>query len=44
MIFKCMHRFRFIVVFLMVFLIKYICISIFLTNSVGHTTVFSAPS
>ena len=39
-----MYRFRFMVAFLMVFLIKYICISIFLNNSVGYATVFSAPS
>ena len=38
--FTCLYRFRFIVVFLMVLLIKYICISTFLTNSVAYTMTF----
>ena len=42
--FTCLYRFRFIVVFLMVLLIKYICISTFLTNSVAYTMTFLPPS
>ena len=41
--FMCLYRFRFIVVFLMVLLIKYICISTFLTNSAACTMAFSPP-
>ena len=42
--FTCLYRFRSIVVFLMVLLIKYICISTFLTNSAAYIMAFFPPS